>query len=105
MHRPLLFLATLFVTGSAVSVAQADVPLFNATCPGRVEVHADAGGPIYINGKEAKLKRFNDNYYEARSGKVTISLSIRPDGSPDLSYTRKGGANGVCQIKGESSSN
>ncbi|WP_245585458.1 hypothetical protein [Pleomorphomonas koreensis] len=96
-------MATLFVAGSAAGMAQANVPFFNAACPGRVEVHADEGGPIYVNGKEARLKRFNDNYYEARSGNVTISLSIRPDGSPDISYTGKGGANGVCQIKSERS--
>lgn len=79
--------------------AMAAVPFFNATCPGRIEVHADEGGPIYVGGREATLKRFNENYYEARSGGVTISLTIRPDGTPDVSYTGKGRANGVCQIK------
>lgn len=81
------------------TAAQADVPFFNATCPGPIEVHADEGGPIYVDGREARLKRFNGNYYEARSGSVTISLTIRPDGSPDVSYTAKGRANGVCRIK------
>lgn len=79
--------------------AQAAIPFFNATCPGAIEVHADEGGPIFVNGREARLRRFNDNYYEARSGEVTISLTIRPDGSPDVSYTGKGRANGVCRIK------
>lgn len=81
------------------TAAGAAVPFFNATCPGRIEVHADEGGPIFINGKETRLKRFNENYYEARSGNVTVSLTIRPDGSPDVSYTGRGGANGVCRIK------
>ncbi|WP_244487962.1 hypothetical protein [Aureimonas sp. Leaf454] len=84
---------------SGTVAAEAAVPFFNASCPGKIEVHADEGGPIYIGGKEARLKRFNENYYEARSGNVTVSLTIRPDGSPDVSYTGKGGANGVCQIK------
>lgn len=79
--------------------AQAKIPLVNATCPGKIEVHADQGGPVYINGKEAKLKRFNDNYYEAKGGGVTISLSINPDGSASVSYTGKHGANGVCEVK------
>ena len=74
------------------------IPLVNATCPGGIEVHADAGGPIYVNGKEAKLTVFNDNYYEAKHHHVVISLVINPDGSPDVSYTGKGGANGVCAI-------
>ncbi|MCQ4634832.1 hypothetical protein [Shinella lacus] len=83
----------------AASPAFAKIPLVNATCPGKIEVHADEGGPIYINGKEAKLHVFNDNYYEAKGGGVTISLTIRPDGSPDVSYTGHGGANGVCTVK------
>lgn len=81
------------------SLAQAQIPLLNATCPGNIEVHADKGGPFYINGKEAKLKKFNDNYFEAKGSNVTISLSINPDGSPDVSYTGKNRANGICQIK------
>ncbi|HEV7307404.1 hypothetical protein [Ensifer sp.] len=81
------------------SAAEAKIPLVNATCPGKIEVHADEGGPVYINGKEAKLKVFNENYYEAKGAGVTISLSINPDGSPSVSYTGKGGANGVCTLK------
>lgn len=79
--------------------AAAKIPLVNATCPGNIEVHADQGGPIYINGKEGKLKVFNENYYEAKGGGVTISLTISPDGSADVSYTGKAGANGVCTVK------
>ncbi len=79
--------------------AAAKIPLINATCPGKIEVHADQGGPVYINGKEGKLKVFNENYYEAKGGGVTISLSINPDGSASVSYTGKGGANGICTVK------
>ncbi len=83
----------------ALDQAGAAVPFFNATCPGRIEVHADQGGPVYVNGVEARLKRFNENYYEARGGGVVISISISPDGSPSISYTGKHGANGVCRVK------
>ncbi|MFZ5675373.1 MAG: hypothetical protein ACOZAM_20645 [Pseudomonadota bacterium] len=89
---PVLFLASTLG-------ARAEIPLLNATCPGKIEVHADRGGPVYINGKEAKLKKFNDNYFEAKGAGVTISLSINPDGTPSISYTGKGGANGVCSLK------
>lgn len=82
----------------ATSMAQAAVPFMNATCPGGIEVHADEGGPIYINGEEARLKRFSDSAYEARADRVTITLTIRPDGSPEVSYAGRGGANGVCQV-------
>ena len=79
---------------------EAKLPRINATCPGKLEVHADQGGPVFVNGKEAKLKVFNDNYYEARDAATgtTISISINPDGTPDVSYTGKGRANGVCQL-------
>ncbi|QHC96481.1 hypothetical protein [Pseudomonas sp. R84] len=83
----------------ATGLAYAGIPMFNATCPGKIEVHADEGGPIYINGKEGQLKKFNDNYFEAKGSGVTISLSINPDGSPAVSYTGKNRANGVCEVK------
>lgn len=91
-------LALLALTGTA----HAGIPLVNATCPGGIEVHADEGGPIYLNGQEASLKKFNENYFEAKNGAVTVSLSIRPDGSPDVSYTGPGRANGVCALAGNS---
>jgi len=94
MRRILLSATLLAFVGSA----HAEIPLVNATCGDGVQVHADKGGPIYINGKEGHLKKFNANYYEAKHGDVTISLSINPDGSPAVSATWKGGANGVCQV-------
>ncbi|GLZ87032.1 hypothetical protein Pres01_30830 [Metapseudomonas resinovorans] len=97
MKKALLAVALLAASGAV----NAGIPLLNATCPGNIEVHADQGGPIYINGKEGKLKKFNDNYFEAKGSDVTISLSINPDGSPDVSYTGPGKANGVCQIKND----
>ncbi|WP_095153813.1 hypothetical protein [Pseudomonas sp. Irchel 3E13] len=86
------------VLACAAGFANAGIPLINATCPGNLEVHADEGGPIYINGKEAKLKKFSDSYFEAKGSGVTVSLMIKPDGSPDLSYTGKGGVHGVCEL-------
>lgn len=83
---------------AVVTSAQAAIPLVNATCAGGIEVHADQGGPIYINGTEGKLHKFNDNYFEAKGSNVTISLTILPDGSADVSYTGQGGANGVCTL-------
>ncbi|RFZ89006.1 hypothetical protein D0Y60_04440 [Shinella sp. WSJ-2] len=91
--------AVVAATLLAASPAFAKIPLINATCPGNIEVHADEGGPIYINGEEAKLHVFNDNYYEAKGHGVTVSLSINPDGSAAVSYTGHGGANGVCTVK------
>jgi hypothetical protein len=97
--KTFLRIAAVAAAITVAGQAAAKIPLVNATCPGNIEVHADQGGPIYINGKEGKLKVFNENYYEAKGGGVTISLTINPDGSADVSYTGKGGANGVCTVK------
>ncbi|MGO4436771.1 hypothetical protein [Rhizobium sp. RAF56] len=98
--RVALAMTAVFAAGQV----EAEVPLVNATCPGSIEVHADEGGPIYINGKEGKLKAFNKNYYEASRNGVTISLSINPDGSAVVSYTAKGAGNGICTVSDASSS-
>jgi len=92
--KPLLIAPLLLV---AVQPALAAIPLLNYDCPMNIQVHADEGGPVYINGQEAKLKVFNDKYYEAKGSGVTISISINEDGTPSVSYTGKKGANGVCQ--------
>lgn len=81
----------------AASGAEAKVPFFNATCGGGIEVHADEGGPVYINGKEAKLKKVGDAY-EAKLGNDSIDFFTNPDGSVTASWTGKHGANGICQV-------
>lgn len=97
-----LFAAMVFVPGLVLAFpARAGIPLFNGTCPGGLDVHADEGGPVYVDGRETQLKRFNDNYYEARDAEsgVTVSISRTPDGEVDLSYTGRGGANGTCNLR------
>jgi hypothetical protein len=74
----------------------AAIPQLNYTCPGNIKVHADKGGPVYINGKKASLKVFNSNYYEAKGSGVTISIMINADGTPSVSYTGPGRNNGIC---------
>ena len=99
MSSPRFFttLVLLSVLGY-VGNAAAEIPVFNGTCPG-AEVHADRGGPVYVNGHEAQLKRFNDNYYEARTNDgLTLSITRNGDGGVQMSYTRRGGGNGVCQV-------
>ncbi|MCL1527552.1 DUF3011 domain-containing protein [Xanthomonas nasturtii] len=86
----------------AISLAPASAAIqqFNGTCPGGVEVHADQGGPVYINGRETRLKRFNDDYYEASDGRgLTLSINRTPDGGTQMSYTGPGNDNGVCSVR------
>ena len=93
---PLAVIATL-MTGTA----SAAIPVFVATCPTDINVDSGRTGIVYINGNKAKVKKFNDNYYEAKSGHVTISVSVNPpDKAPDISYTGKGRAHGNCQVTG-----
>lgn len=101
MRFPFFSMAAALLLGASVAPrADAAIPMFNGTCPGGLEIHADQGGPVYVDGRETRLKRFNDDYYEASdSGSgVTLSISRSPDGGTQVSYTGKGGANGVCTI-------
>lgn len=75
------------------------IPLFNAICGDAIEVHANEGGPVFINGEETSLKKFNDNYFEASRDGTTISISFNPDGSLSLSFSGPNRANGICTLK------
>lgn len=92
MNKPLTITALLLLAGAA----QAGLPTLNYTCPGNIELHTDEGGPAYINGNQAKLKKINDSTYDATGGGVTVSIGLNPDGSASVMYTGKHGANGIC---------
>jgi hypothetical protein len=98
-----LVIASVFTVVSQLAMVgianAAGIPLLNYTCPTGIEVHADEGGYVYINGEEARLKKFNDNYYEATLRGITVSMTLNPDGTTDMSYTRRNGANGICTAR------
>ncbi|PZR02276.1 MAG: hypothetical protein DI541_02690 [Aeromonas media] len=71
------------------------IPQLNYQCPGQIQMHSDEGGPVYINGKEAKLKKYSEEFYEAKGAGVTLSIS-NTGGQYDVSYTSKKGS-GTCQ--------
>lgn len=100
MRRHALSLTVALLSTAVVAPAMAAVPFFNASCPGGIDVHADDGGPVYVQGREATLKRYNDRYFEARDANsgITLSISRSDDGTPQISYTGRGGANGICQV-------
>ncbi|WP_410480650.1 hypothetical protein ACJ70E_15280 [Pseudomonas plecoglossicida] len=95
MKRLLCSALLLFMGGSSF----ADVPAVNAVCPGNIEVRANEGGPVFINGKEAKLHKVSESFFEAKGSGVTVSVSVEPDGYVSVSYTGKGGVNGVCEVE------
>ncbi|ENE1250778.1 DUF3011 domain-containing protein [Stenotrophomonas maltophilia] len=100
MRRHALPLTVALLSAAFAGPAMAAVPFFNASCPGGIDVHADEGGPVYVQGRETALKRFNDRYFEARDANsgITLSISRNDDGTPQVSYTGRGGANGICQV-------
>lgn len=91
--KKLVITLCVFFMSSAVN---ADIPRLNYTCPGNIAVHADQGGPVFINGKESQLIKFNDNAYDAKTAEVTISITVKANQSVEVSYTGKKGANGLC---------
>ncbi len=90
----------LVASGTAVMMsgpATAKMTAFSATCPTGITVVARKNGVVRINGKKAKVTVSNDNYYEAKRQGITISVAADPSG-PQVSYTAKGGANGICTV-------
>ncbi|WP_260465437.1 hypothetical protein [Stenotrophomonas maltophilia] len=84
MRRHALPLTVALLSTTFVAPAMAAVPFFNASCPGGIDVHADDVGPVYVQGREATLKRFNDRYFEARDANsgITLSISRNDEGTP-----------------------
>ncbi len=101
MKKILFFVFITFIS----NIASAGIPRLNMKCGGGIEVHASQGGPVYINGKEANLKKINNNYFEAHHDGKTVSIAINPDGTPNVSFTGKHGENGMCQPADFSSGN
>ncbi|MFM0043508.1 MULTISPECIES: hypothetical protein [Paraburkholderia] len=81
---------------SISAAAYAELPMLNYVCPGNFEVHADRGGPVYINGKQARLKKFSESYFEAWRPGITVSLLVNPDKSLSVSYTGTKRTHGIC---------
>ncbi len=95
-----LLAATLAALAAFALPAHANVPQLNATCPTGITVKINHGGVARINGKKAALKTVNDSYWEVSHDGITISIA--KDGAELIvSYTLKGGANGICQVKAE----
>jgi len=92
MKKRLAVLAGLSIS----TAAYAEIPMLDFVCPGNFQVHADRGGPAYINGKQAKLKKFSDSYFEASRPGVTLSVSINGDKSLSVIYTGTKRAHGIC---------
>lgn len=69
---------------------------FNFNCASIGGVNSDGKGNVWIDGGKATVKAFNENYWEATSGKNTVSISRKDDGNPDVSWTGPNRKHGVC---------
>jgi len=94
--KALLAACALALAGAVPALA--DIPAFTATCPGGIAVAAREGGPVTVDGVEAEILTESKYAFEVRSGDVTISAAIKPDGMLGLSYASDGGATGVCLV-------
>lgn len=93
MKKIFCFATLLLVAGGAHAEG---IPQLNVDCPGNLAVSAEQGGPVLINGKEAKTKTINERFFEAKAADTTLSISVADDDSVTVTYTGKHGANGVC---------
>jgi hypothetical protein len=91
----------LLVTCGAAQAA--NLPAFEVTCPDDIAVRAEAGGPVYIGDKQAVLSKFSEQYFEAKDEGTTISISLQGAGMPNVTYSGKQGAKGLCEKKEEES--
>jgi hypothetical protein len=98
MRHSIVLLVVLGAT--PLAQAQAWIPALNHTCPSKmvVKVTSKAGGPVFINGKQATVKRFSATYFEASSAALKFSASVMTEvgGAPSVSYTGPGKLNGIC---------
>ncbi|MFP6800890.1 MAG: hypothetical protein VCA39_17480 [Pseudomonas sp.] len=94
MNRLPTLIALLTASGMAHS---ANLPAFEVTCPTDLSVRAEAGGPVYVNDKQLVLHKLSEQFFEAKGEGITLSISLKADGSPMVSYTGKQGANGICK--------
>lgn len=90
----------VIAAASVVTSAYAAMPVFVANCPTDINVDAGRNGVAYINGQKARVKKCDDNAYDFKAGYITISVTNNPGRAPDVFYTGKGRANGVCTVTG-----
>jgi hypothetical protein len=78
------------------ATASAAIPQFRASCPTGI-LAAGGGSSVFINGKQAAVTDRGNNNFTAKGSGVELDF-IFSDGEPSLSYTAKGGANGMCTV-------
>ncbi|WP_157973533.1 hypothetical protein [Tropicimonas sp. IMCC34043] len=92
----------LAATATAIAVlttgAHAEVPAFDAQCPGGVNVRAEAGGPVTFDGRAAEVEMTGDTTYEATRKKDTATITVHEDGSAAVSFEGGHTIGGACTL-------
>lgn len=89
---------TVLLLLAIANTAHADIsslPFFDADCPGKIAVHADSGGPVKIDGKDAETKSIDDRHFEAKGSGITVSIEVVDEDTVKVTAASKG-SNGVC---------
>jgi len=95
--KPFTLAAAATLLAMLATPALANPPKFTASCPTGIEVKSNGKGKVRINGTKATVKTFSSTAWEARANGVSIDFGV--DGSElTVTYTGKGGANGICQV-------
>ena len=96
-RHALAALAATCAFGLLATPALANPPKFTASCPTGITVKSNGNGKVKINGAKATVKTFSASAWEARANGVSIDFGFDGD-SLTVTYTAKGGANGICQV-------
>ena len=95
--KPVTLAAAVAALAVFAAPALANPPKFTASCPTGITVKSNGSGKVKINGAKATVKTFSATAWEARANGIAIDFGY--DGSDlSVSYTGKGGANGICQV-------
>lgn len=93
MNKLFIALPALLLIGTA----HAALPDAGFNC-NQLSVTTHANGTVLIKGQRATVKKFNDNFYEARNAAegLTVSLNRNPDDTWGATFSGRNRANGVC---------
>ena len=97
------FATSTLALAALATPALANPPKFTASCPTGITVKSNGSGKVRINGTKATVKTFSATAWEARIKGIAIDFGM--DGSAlTVTYTAKGGANGICQVTSSAAS-
>ena len=101
--KTITFAASFVALVALAAPALASPPKFTASCPTGITVKSNGSGKVKINGTRAVVNTFSASAWEARANGIAIDFGY--DGSElSVTYTSKGGANGICQVTSSAAS-